>query len=66
MPLVILAIVLFVFGFSLIMAFPFMLIWNYAVVSALTCAKPIGFWVAYWLMVFFGFFLGSTSQIKTK
>lgn len=38
------------FIISLLLAFPFMILWNYAAVSALTVAKPIGFWVSFWLL----------------
>lgn len=51
--------------FSLVLAWPFMWMWNYAVVSALTIAKPIGYWVAFWLMLFIGVFC-LNSNTKTK
>jgi hypothetical protein len=37
---------------GLLMAWPFMWIWNYAVVAALSVANPITYWQAYWLSVF--------------
>lgn len=51
-----------VMGLSLLTAFPFMWLWNYAVVGAITVAKPIEYWVAYWLMTFVSFFLVSRSS----
>jgi hypothetical protein len=52
---------------SLLMAFPFMWIWNYAVVSAVTVVKPIGYWVAFWLMMFCGTFIaGTQSNVKSS
>ena len=36
----------------LLFAFPFMWAWNYAVVEAVSVAKPVGFWEALCLMVF--------------
>lgn len=44
----------------LLAAFPFMWIWNYSIVAALTVAKPINYSVAFWFMVFISlFFAGS-------
>lgn len=39
-----------VFGLSLLLTWPFMWIWNYAVCEAVTITKPIDFWVAYFLL----------------
>lgn len=36
---------------TLPLAAPFMWIWNYAVVQAVTWANAIGFWVAFWLLI---------------
>lgn len=44
------------------MALPFMWIWNYAVVQAVTFANPIDYWVAFWLMMFCVVFLASSSR----
>lgn len=41
---------------GLLFAFPFMWIWNFAVVKAITVANPISYWTAYLLALFFGFF----------
>lgn len=49
----------------LLLAFPFMWLWNYAVVSALAIANPIEYWVAFWLMLFISLFVaGSRSDSK--
>ena len=45
--------------FALVLAYPFMLIWNYTIVSSLTIAKPIGYWVAFWWVLIF-------SLLETK
>lgn len=39
---------------AILLTFPFMWIWNYAVVAAISIAKPISFWVAFWLSFFIG------------
>ncbi len=44
--------------FALILAWPFIWLWNYAVVAALVFANPITeYWVGFWLMIFIGIFL---------
>ena len=45
----------------LLMAFPFMWIWNRAVVEAITIARPIDYWTAFWLMTFICVFLAGTK-----
>lgn len=64
------AIFLFVVGFvialSLLLAFPFMWMWNYAVVAAISVAKPIDYWVAFTLMVFISAFVSSSSSSSSK
>lgn len=60
---IILAVIVFVVGLSILMAWPFLWIWNYAVVEALTIAKPIeSFWVAFWLMMFISGFLVKANK----
>jgi hypothetical protein len=54
-----------VIGLPLLLAFPFMWLWNYAVVAALTVAKPITFWPAFWLMVFISALTSSRSGKKS-
>lgn len=53
-------------GLCLLLAWPFMWIWNYAVVSALAVAKPITYWPAFWLSVFIGAFLGRNAASKSN
>jgi hypothetical protein len=49
----------------LLLTWPFMWIWNYSVVAALTIANPIDYWVAFYLMLFVSMFLvGSRSGTK--
>lgn len=48
-----------VFIFAVCCAYPFMLVWNYAVVNAITIAKPIDFWTALLLNLLLVFY---TSQ----
>lgn len=47
---------------AIIFAYPFMLIWNYAVVAAIQVANPIEFWQAFWLMVFFSAFVSGSNS----
>lgn len=42
----------------LAIAWPFMWIWNYSVVAAVE-AKPIGYWQAFWLIMFISAFVFS-------
>lgn len=50
-----------------VLAIPFMLMWNFAVVAAITVAKPIGYKVAFCLMMFISLFIaGSRSDISNK
>jgi hypothetical protein len=49
----------------LLAALPFLWIWNYAVVAALTIARPITYWPAFWLLLFLGVFVaGSRESLK--
>ena len=50
----------------LLLAWPFMLLWNYAVVAALTIVKPINYWTAFWLMLFLSFFIVGYNSYKTN
>ncbi len=54
-----------VFIMSLIMAFPIMWLWNYAVVIAITIAKPITYWVAFCLLLISGILIKSGSTSKS-
>ena len=47
---------------SLALAWPFMWLWNYAIVSAIKVANPINYWVAFWLMMFIALFVRSTRS----
>ena len=49
---------------SLILAWPFMWLWNGAVVEALTVAKPIGYWVSFCLIIFVSAFLAKSNSSK--
>ena len=53
-------------GVSLLLAWPFMWIWNYAVVSAVTIANPVSYWVAFWLMVFFSSWIAGSKSSSGK
>ena len=50
----------------LLLAWPFMLIWNYAVVAAVTMTKPIEYWVAFWLMLFLSLFIVGSKTSASK
>lgn len=49
---------------ALLMAWVFMWLWNGAVVEALTVAKPIEYWTAFWLTFFLGIFVRAKSSAK--
>lgn len=57
--------VLFVSGWSLLMAFPVKWLWNYAAVSALG-VHTIGFWQALCLLMLCGFLFKSTGSSKSS
>lgn len=48
--------------FAGLLAYPFMLMWNYSVVAALTIANPIGYWQSFWLMMLIGLFVTSKGK----
>lgn len=52
-----LTLVLLAAGFCLLLAYPFMVMWNYAVVEAVSVARPITYWPAFCLMMFLSLFL---------
>lgn len=50
---------------TMLIAWPFLAMWNYAVVQAVTIAQPLEYWPAFWLMLFVGlFFVGSRSSSR--
>lgn len=53
-------------GLCLLVAWPFMWVWNYAVVSAVTIAKPINYWVAFWLSLFVALWLRPSTSAKSS
>lgn len=68
-----LSILAFVFGvfcsvvlLMMIFAWPFMWIWNYAVVNALTIAKPITYWTAFWLSLFLSLYVRTSLPSSKK
>ena len=52
--------------FTLILAFPFMWIWNYALVSAVTFANPIDYWTSFCLLLFSLFFKSHFKSHKVN
>jgi hypothetical protein len=50
----------------LALAFPFMWLWNYSVVSALSCANPIEYFHALGLMFFISAFVVGTGSKSKK
>ena len=46
---------------SFILAYPFMLFWNFVVVDALSVANQIGFWQALYVSMFLLMFLANTT-----
>ncbi len=56
-----------VIGLLFLVAFPFMWMWSYAIVAALTVAKPIDYWPAFCMMIFIALFVsGSRSSSKSS
>lgn len=51
---------------SIIMAYPFMLMWNYVVVEAVTICNPVEFWEAFWLMLFISLFIKNSTTTSKK
>ena len=51
---------------NLLLAFPFMWLWNYAVVSAISVAQPIEYWVSFWLMLFIVLFITGFNTSSKK
>ncbi len=57
--------IIFIIMLPFLGALPFKWMWNYAVVSAITIAQPIGYWTAFCLMMFLSIFMvGSRSSTK--
>lgn len=46
----------------LLLAFPFMWLWNGTVCLAFTITKPIEYWTAYWLMIFITCFMSGSKS----
>ena len=63
---VVVFVIVFVTAISLLLAYPFMWMWNYAVVKAVSVANPIDYWVAFTLMIFISLFISSSSSSKTS
>lgn len=62
--LIVCGIVVFVVGLLLILAWPFMWMWNFAVVAAITVANPVDYWVAFCLMMFICLFVAGSKGSK--
>jgi len=62
----IVSVIFLVMAMPLFMAWPFMWIWNYAVVSAVTVTAPIGYWTAFWLMVFVIVWLAGSNSRRNR
>lgn len=58
----ILGIILLIILVTFAMAFPFMWMWNYAIVKAITVASPITYWPAYWMMLFINLWIGGSRS----
>ena len=48
------------------LAGPFMWLWNYAVVFAISGVAVLDYWHAYWLLVFVAMFLGGVNASNTR
>lgn len=42
---------------AIVMAFPFMWIWNYSMVAACSFAKNIQYWQSFWMVIFFNLWI---------
>lgn len=61
--ILVIGVLAFVVLVSFAMAFPFMWIWNFAIVKAISIANIITYWPAYWMMLFINIWVGtSVSQ----
>ena len=62
-----LALVAFIlaFIFGLIFTYPAMILWNWALVPAITVLQPVGFWQMYGIMVLIQVLKGTSIQ-QTK
>ena len=60
--LIVFGVIAFAIVFGLLLAWPFMWIWNYAVVAAVSVTKPIGYWIAFWLMMFISLFVAGGNN----
>jgi len=58
--------ILVVVTFALMATWPFLWIWNFAVVAALTVAKPLTYWRAFWLLVLLASFPGYIATRSTE
>ena len=59
---IVLGALLLVFVICLLLTWPFMVVWNYAVVAAISVAKPIGYWVAFCLILILITFISAFSS----
>ena len=53
-------------GICLLLAFPFMWIWNYAVIAAVSVANPITYWNAFWLSIFMNAYVAGSSYKRSE
>ena len=61
----VIAIILLLFV-SAVIAYPFMLVWNYYLVPAITVLKPVGLIQAFWISIFMGCFVRGWSSSSNK
>jgi hypothetical protein len=54
------------FLFILLVAWPIMLLWNWAIVNAISVAKPIDYWTTVGLLIFIMLFKGPNTTVKSK
>ena len=60
------AIIVILLVASLLLAFPFMWLWNYAVVFAFPGVSPLDYWHSYWLFMFVSIFITGTTSGRSK
>jgi hypothetical protein len=61
--IVVIGVIDFLAVICMLLAWPFMWMWNYAVVQAISVANPISYWPAFWLMAFISIFVTAMAFI---
>lgn len=60
------AVIAILFVVSLFMSYPAMLLWNYALVPAVTVLAPVGWWQMFGIMCLFSILVPKVSSTTNK